>query len=138
MSQQAPQAPDYEAPDLQAPNTLPGEGPEEVPDTKVLKAVVIILGVLIIFAFIALIGGVFYELSREPDPEDAAAAQPMTVTPLEAPISLPPGASVSHMALDGNRIALHLSYSRSDKPDEILVVDLTTGAVIAVLRPEAD
>ncbi len=106
-----------------------------------LKAVVIVLGVLLILGFIALIGGVFYQITKE-DPEgDAPVSASLANKGVGGDImlSLPQGASIIQVDLDGGRAAVLVQLagdSGGPGPREIVIVDLASGRVITRLRAE--
>ena len=89
----------------------------EVPSYRGLKAVVIILGVLILMAFGVLVGGLFMRAGN------TGAAREPYVTRIEAE----PGARVAGAELAGNRLILRVEGANSN---EIVLVDAATGRVI--------
>ena len=67
---------------------------------------------------------------------DAAVSAPMTLPEgLAAELPIPQGAEVTTLALDGDRLAVHL---KSQAGTEIAVIDLRSGKVLArvKLKPE--
>ncbi len=81
-----------------------------------LKAIVIGLAVLIVLALAALVAGIVIKGSRLADGEREGS----WVTPLMAQV--PPDAEVESMALDGDRLVVHVK--RPDGSGELLVFDL--------------
>ncbi len=114
---------------------------DAVEDHKGLKAVVIILGVLLILGFIALVGGVFYQITKEDPEDDVSATASLANKGLSGDIilSLPQGASIIQVDLDGARAAVLVQYSGSPGGSdvrEILIVDLASGRVVTRLRAQ--
>ncbi|MEM7192727.1 MAG: hypothetical protein AAF405_07655, partial [Pseudomonadota bacterium] len=102
---------------------------------RLLKVIVIALGVLILAALGAVIAGIFYQASKPGKSAEAPAhaaaptppADPVAMEPrksgLPPVLDIPSGADVVSMSLDGNRLALHV---RSQESAEIVIVDLRT------------
>ena len=100
-------------------------------DLRLLKSVVVVLGVLLIAGTGALVASIMLRTSshagRAGAGPGAGPGAPMT-------LSLPREARIGHVALDGNRLALHIEQAGQE---EILVVDLDSGEVtrrVAVAR----
>ena len=89
----------------------------EAPSHRGLKAVVIILGVLILMAFGVLVGGLFMRTGN------TVAAREPYVTRIEAE----QGARVAGAEIAGNRLILRVEGARSN---EIILVDAPSGRVI--------
>jgi len=107
---------------------------------RILKIVVIAMGVLLVGGFIFVIGVIAYQASNLGQGKSSAPAKPSaaasTVLPgSETELAIPAGATVSSMALDGDRLALHVTSSAGQ---EIVVIDLTSGKVISQIRLDAD
>lgn len=96
--------------------------------TRALKAVVIILGVMIVAGAVV----VAVELFRRAGTMSTAA----TGSYADVPVPLPPGARALGMAGDGD--ALSLLVEGRDGRQQVLTIDRRTGAVLGVLqlRPE--
>jgi hypothetical protein len=90
-----------------------------VPSNRVLKAVVIGLGVLIVIALAALVAGIFVKSGGHGTANG------------DAPYALPPGAAVVWMQTQPDRLVLHL---RTDAGDEVDIFDLADGHLIARIR----
>ena len=107
---------------------LPGTvfSPRQV---RVLKIAVIVMGLLLVGGFAFVLGAIVYQASRggqaTPSAEAAAGASILSALPI------PKDASVTTLALDGNRLALHLS---SPQGGEIVVIDVAAGKVLARIR----
>lgn len=90
------------------------------PNLRLLKAIVIILGGLTLLALAVLVTTIVWRVSAP-----SAPSQPVTGAPVVA-LTLPAGATVSHMAIDGDRIVLHLTGAS----EQILVLDAGSGAIL--------
>ncbi|MDX2159203.1 MAG: DUF6476 family protein [Hyphomicrobiaceae bacterium] len=71
---------------------------------RLLKIAVIVMGVILLAGLVAVIGRIVYLVNSGPRP-DAAAGQLSGQLP--AAVALPAGASIRHIALSGNRLAIH-------------------------------
>ena len=118
---------------------LNDSGNEPLPGTvftprqvRVLKIAVIVMGLLLVGGFASVLAAIVYQASRGGQGEAVPAA---ALGGVEAEIAIGEGSSVTALALDGDRLAIHLN-SRSGP--EIAVIDLTTGKVIARLKLEAE
>jgi len=94
------------------------------PDLRLLKTIVVVLGILLVVGFGALVATMIARSSHLGRASEALAAT----------LSLPADARIAHMALEDGMLAVHI-----EKPgaEEILVVDLETGQVtrrLAVAR----
>lgn len=99
---------------------------------RVLKIAVIVMGILLVGGFAFVMAAIVYQASKLGDkktPAPAVAAVP------DAALALPPGATVTSMALDGDRLALHLQTGAGP---EIAVIDVTTGKVLSRIKIGAD
>lgn len=129
-----------------ADNTpLPGSvfNPRQV---RILKVVVITMGIMLIGGFALVIAVIAYQaihlgedkesgLDKNSGPDKPLAAV-STVLPGDASeLAIPAGATVVSMALDGDALALHLTSSAGA---EIVVIDLTTGKVISRIKLNAN
>lgn len=92
---------------------------------RMLKWAVIIMGLLLVGGFALVMGAIVYQASNL---SESASAPPATSSsePVRA-LGIPAGMSVTHMALDDNRIALYLS---GPSGSEIRIIDLGTGALV--------
>lgn len=96
---------------------------------RILKIVVIAMGVLLIGGFVLVIAVIVYQASGvgESATPVQSALRPADPAPPQAGLIVPQGMSISHMALDGDRLAVHLT---GPKGSEIRIIDLGTGAVV--------
>lgn len=101
------------------------------PALRVMKIVVIVLGIALVLGFFTVIGRMVYLASGRDastaNPAATAATGPQS-TPVALPVSIPAGAEVRHIALDGGRLAVHLSGPGAGK-GAILIVDTASGRV---------
>jgi len=125
---------------------------------RLLKTFVIVMGVVLVLGFAALIFIVVTRINA-PKPEKAqttSAPPPPAPQPAPAPIALPPlgatlppqftpnfgeqaiaipaGARLSDFSAGGERLVLRLILE--DQSQQLMVVDLNTGALIGTLRLE--
>ena len=96
---------------------------------RILKIVVIAMGVLLVAGFVLVISVIVYQASNlgESAAPVQSAAKPAYPAPPAPGLIVPRGMSISNMALDGNRLAVHLS---GPKGSEIRIIDLGTGTVV--------
>ena len=108
---------------------LPGTvfSPRQV---RMLKVAVIAMGVMLVVGFAFVIAVIAYQASNLGQDKPAATAT-ATIPGVETALTIPEGATVTSMALDGDRLALQLNSSAGP---EIAVIDLTTGKVISRIR----
>lgn len=112
------------------PDNTPLPGTVFTPrQVRALKIAVIVMGILLVGGFAFVLAAIVYQASRGSQ-TGAAAGTPGGI---EAGLAIPEGATVTSVALDGNRLALHLN---TEAGPEIVVVDLTTGKVAARIRLE--
>jgi hypothetical protein len=77
---------------------------------RLLRIAVIVMGVILLLGFATVIGRIVYLLNTAPKLTDTKLPDASeTAAPLKAPpsIELPSGAVVKHIALSGNRLAIH-------------------------------
>lgn len=94
------------------------------PDHRLLKAVVIVLGILLVVGFGALMAAI---VIRSVSPREAEPSVPVSVV-------LPANARIVDLALDGDGLALRIEGANGET---IVVIDLTTGRIrreIAIAR----
>lgn len=92
------------------------------------KGAVIILGVLIVVAIIALVLGFALRAGhRAPPPADAPAAA-------KTEIALPPGAQILSMDIDHDRLIIRV---RTDAGEEIDIVDTGNGRLVGQVKAPA-
>jgi hypothetical protein len=99
---------------------------------RVLKVAVIVMGILLVVGFALVVAGIFYQASKLG--KDKQAAPEPAAEGTQAELAVPSGATVSSLALDGDRLALHLESSAGP---EVLVIDVTTGKVISRIKLKA-
>ena len=88
------------------------------PSYRALKAVVIILGILILLALGALVAGVLLGTGRRAPAGDAA---------YQVTLPAPAGARIGEATVDGNRLLLRLEGQNSS---ELVILDAPSGRVI--------
>jgi hypothetical protein len=111
------------------PESTPLPGTVFTPrQVRLLKIAVIVMGILLIGGFALVIATIVYQASRLGQGNAASATLPAGVA---AELAVPKDATVGALALDGNRIALHL---KSGADAEVVVVDLKTGKVLARIK----
>ncbi len=104
------------------PGTAPAiEDPTKTTAYRVAKSAVIILGVLIAAAFVALIVGFVYRLSH-----NTGAPQAVSATPLM--YQLKTGAKIVDMKVDSGHVILRI---RTDQGEEIAIIDDDSGRVVS-------
>ncbi len=94
---------------------------------RILKVVVIVMGVLLAGGLAFVLAVIAYQASQLG--QEAALAPEQGASPIE--LSLAQDGTVTSMSLDGGRLALHLNSSAGP---EIVVIDLGSGKVIARVR----
>lgn len=117
------------------PERLPGTvfTPRQV---RMLKVAVVVMGLALVGGFALVLGSIVYQASQL-----GKAARPPGVRPADAVLAaqaalkLEPGQTIAHIALDGDRLALHLAGPAGA---EIRIIDLRTGAVTnrLTVKPE--
>ena len=100
---------------------------------QILKALVVIMGVLIIAGFTYL-GVELYK--RMSDPNRASLTGPGTTTtvidrPAEVTLDVPAGARIGEMLAVGNRVLFKVTLPQG--PDRLYLIDPRTGAVTATV-----
>lgn len=104
---------------------------------RILKRVVIAMGVMLVAGFILVIAVIIYQASTGGDSADpaGAAVTPATALTPHGALSVPKGMTISHMALDDNRLAVHLTGPAGGK---ILIIDLGTGIVVSTISIKSE
>ncbi len=123
------------------PDNTPLPGTVFTPrQVRVLKVAVIVMGLLLVGGFAFVLAAIVYQASHggqaTPSAEAAAGAGTSGAgTPALSELPIPKDATVTSLALDGDRLALHLS---SPAGGEIAVIDVRSGKIIAriKLKPE--
>ena len=117
------------------PDNTPLPGTVFTPrQVRVLKIVVIVMGILLVGGFAFVMAAIVYQASKLGDKKVQAPAVSAVAAP-EFPLALPKDATVSSMALDGDRLALHLQTSTGPV---IAVIDVATGKVLSRIKINAD
>jgi hypothetical protein len=119
------------------PDNTPLPGTVFTPrQVRALKIAVIVMGSLLIGGFAFVLAAIVYQAShggQTMQPAGAEAAGGAGVPALsELPIAK--DATVTSVALDGNRLALHLTSSAGG---EVIVMDVATGKVLARIKLKA-
>ena len=101
---------------------------------KALKIAVIVMGLLLVGGFALVLGAIVYQASRLGQ-DTPAASNPAVSDQGATQVTVPQGANVTAMDLDGERLALHLNGSNGP---EVIVIDLDSGKVLTriTLKPE--
>lgn len=104
---------------------------------RILKRVVIAMGALLVGGFVLIISVIIYQASNVGESADPvrAARMPATAIVPQGSLRVPKGMAISHLALDGNRLAVHLTGPMGA---EIRIIDLGTGAVIGTIRVKSE
>ncbi len=103
---------------------------------RMLKIAVIVMGILLVGGFAFVMAAIVYQASKLGEkpagaPEAPAAAVSQATEAVPGALALPPDATVTSMALDGDRLALHLQSSAGA---EIAVIDVTSGKVLSRIK----
>ncbi len=105
----------------------PQTPPPLTPQEHLLKNIVIGMGILFIIGLAALATAI---IMKKPAGEGAMTGKGQWATPLLAQV--PPGSKVQKMALDGNRLVVHVSHP--DGSGEMLVFNLRKKALTGRIR----
>ena len=95
---------------------------------RVLKIAVIVMGLLLVGGFAFVLAAIVYQASKAGQDKAASAA---TLDRVVTELPIGKDASVTALALDGDRLAIHLDSAAGA---EIAVVDLRTGKIVARVR----
>jgi hypothetical protein len=113
---------------LNEPDNTPLPGTVFTPrQVRALKLAVIVMGILLVGGFAFVLAAIVYQASKGGQNSPSSAIEP----PVAAELHIPKDAAVSTLALDGDRLALHLN---SAEGPEIVVIDLATGKTLARIR----
>lgn len=108
---------------------LPGTvfNPRQV---RMLKIAIIIMSVALVLGFALLIIGMVHQASQIGKGDGSTRTPPAATlaSDVNSTVSLKPGEAISHISLDGNRIAVHVT---SPEGAEIRIFDLESGAIAA-------
>jgi hypothetical protein len=118
------------------PDNTPLPGTVFTPrQVRVLKIAVIAMGILLVVGFGLVMAAIVYQASQLPD-KDAPPARAAAVPPeAQTELAMPPGAKVTSLSLDGDRLALHLESSAGP---EVVVVEISTGQVLSRIKLKAE
>jgi Family of unknown function (DUF6476) len=120
---------------MSEPDNTPLPGTVFTPrQVRVLKIAVIVMGILLVGGFAFVMAAIVYQATKLGEKKAAAPAAETTALP-ETALALPPGATISSMALDGDRLALHL---QTGSGPEIAVIDVTSGKVLSRIKLKAE
>jgi hypothetical protein len=107
------------------PETGAGIPPMYTPSQlRLLKIAVIGMGVILLVGFTAVIGRIIYLVNSAPSQQATAAATGALPLAVPTGLALPKGAIVKHLALSGNRLAVHYEGPAGSG---IRIVDLVPG-----------
>lgn len=117
-----------DAPVSSASLLLPAAG--DTTALRIMKWVVIVLGIAMVLGFFTVIGRMVYLTSRTDASREAksTAGLPIAKNPMLSTLAVPAGHEVRSLSLDGNRLAVHVAPA-SGGAGSIAVIDLATGAV---------
>jgi hypothetical protein len=113
---------------LNEPDNTPLPGTVFTPrQVRVLKMAVIVMGLLLVGGFAFVLAVIVYQASKGGEGPAVAKA----IGGMETALPIPKDATITSIALDGDRLALHLNSAAGP---EIAVVDLKTGKLVARIR----
>ena len=116
------------------PDNTPLPGTVFTPrQVRVLKIVVIVMGILLVGGFAFVMAAIVYQASKLGE-RTSDAPPPAAVSAPQAELVVPGDATIASMALDGDRLALHL---QTETGSEIAVIDVTTGKVLSRISLKA-
>jgi hypothetical protein len=111
---------------LSEPDNTPLPGTVFTPrQVRILKIAVIAMGILLVGGFAFVLAAIVYQASRSGQGRQSAAS------PVATELHIPKEATIDTLALDGDRLALHLNSAAGS---EIVVLDLATGRTLARVR----
>lgn len=106
--------------------TPPPLDPEQARVQRILKIVVVGLGVLILIVLGVIVTTIAGRMGTPTEEVEITSPAP-SLDAVSGLVTLPEGAEVTHMALDGGLLALHVRGA--DGWAQVLIVDLASGAV---------
>jgi hypothetical protein len=114
------------------PDNTPLPGTVFTPrQVRVLKVAVIVMGLLLVGGFAFVLAAIVYQASQGGQGGAVGAGAGTSLNGVESELPIPKDATVISLALDGDRLALHLNSAAGP---EVVVVDLKTGKVVARIR----
>lgn len=117
---------------LNEPDNTPLPGTVFTPrQVRALKIAVIAMGILLVGGFAFVMAAIVYQASR-PGPAGTPQA---VLADWPGELGLGRDVTIASMALDGDRLALHLNSAAGP---EILVLDLKSGRVISRIRLKSE
>ena len=112
------------------PDNTPLPGTVFTPrQVRALKIAVIVMGLLLVGGFAFVLAAIVYQASG--GGQSGARAGAGASLSIESELPIPKDATVTSLALDGDRLALHLN---SPAGLEIAIIDLKTGKLISRIR----
>lgn len=113
--------------------------PDDPPNIRALRFVVLGMGAILIVGFGAVIARIVHLTTRQSPAEITASPPSLPVPafptrtggPLIIPLPLPAGTKILSQSISGNRLSLHYV---ADAEEAIAIVDLDTGQLAASLR----
>ncbi len=108
--------------------TVPGTvfSPRQV---RILKVAVIVMGVLLVGGFAFVLAAIVYQASHSAQKTSVPARVGEGARDIDLPMAA--GTKISAMALDGDRLAVHLDGASGE---EVAIIDLATGKLIARVK----
>src|SRR5215467_9986373 len=92
------------------PDNTPLPGTVFTPrQVKVLKIAVIVMGLLLVGGFAFVLAAIVYQASRGGQATTPAGVETAAGAPALSELPIPKDASITSLALDGNRLALHIA-----------------------------
>jgi len=117
------------------PDNTPLPGTVFTPrQVRILKIAVIVMGILLVGGFGLVMATIVYQATQL-GKEEAIAPQAALAEGAGIELVIPPDATVTSMALDGDRLALHLQTSAGP---EIAVIDVVSGTVVSRIKLNAN
>jgi hypothetical protein len=101
------------------------------PSMRALKALVAVMTVLIVAGVVGIVVIIAGRLSTGSKSWPIAGSPPLAAAPGRATVPLPPGGRVMGIAGVGERLVMHVA--RPEGPDQLLVIDPASGAVLQTL-----
>lgn len=99
---------------------------------RILKIAVILMGILLVGGFAFVLAAIVYQASRPAQDKTALSATALSGEgTLDVDLAVPREATVTGLALDGNRLAVTLGGAATP---EIIVIDFASGKIVARLR----
>ncbi len=98
------------------------------PYVRLLKIAVAVMGLMIVVGLAAVVLRIVY-LAATPKGQSATVGARVSgaAPPATTRLAMPPGAAIRHLALSGDRLAVHYESPRGSA---IAILDTATGAVI--------